>query len=225
MPAPGNYTLPAWPCPVRFVAGRASQVLSTWGRPAFCGRLAASATNLLGIAMPDQPEALDRELRLLLIEDSEDDALLLLRRFRDADYRWISTRVDNADDMRTALLRQQWNAVLSDHSMPQFSALAALRLLQELNIDLPFLIVSGVIDEVTAIAAMRFGAHDYLSKNKLDRLVPAVERELREARHRAEHRSALEALRENEARFRALAGNLPGMVFQMVRTGEDGVLR
>jgi PAS domain S-box-containing protein len=156
-------------------------------------------------------------LRLLVIEDSEDDAFLLLHRFRESGYACVSTRVDNPQEMRRALVEQAWDAVLSDHSMPQFSAFAALRLLQDMNIDLPFIIVSGVIDEETAITAMRAGAHDYLSKNRLDRLVPAVEREMREARNRSERRTALEALRENEARLRALASNLPGMVFQLVR--------
>jgi two-component system, NarL family, sensor histidine kinase UhpB len=174
--------------------------------------------------MPDQDFAPASALQLLIIEDSEDDALLLLHRFREAGYRCNSARVENAYDMRAALMNRPWDVVLSDHSMPQFSALAALHLLQELRIDLPFIIVSGVINEETAIAAMRSGAHDYLSKNKLDRLVPAVERELREARNRAERRAALDALRENEARFRALAGNLPGMVFQMTRRNDDGSL-
>lgn len=169
--------------------------------------------------MPTQPvaESTRPTLRLLVIEDSEDDAFLLLYRFRESGYGCVSTRVDNAQEMRRALIEQSWDAVLSDHSMPQFSAFAALRLLQDMNIDLPFIIVSGVIDEETAITAMRAGAHDYLSKNRLDRLVPAVEREMREARNRSERRAALDALRENEARFRALASNLPGMVFQLVR--------
>lgn len=174
--------------------------------------------------MPDQDLATTSVLRLLIIEDSEDDALLLLHRFREAGYRCHSARVENARDMRAALMDRTWDVVLSDHSMPQFSALAALHLLQELRIDLPFIIVSGVINEETAIAAMRSGAHDYLSKNRLERLLPAVERELREARNRAERRAALDALRENEARFRALAGNLPGMVFQMIRRSDDGTL-
>lgn len=164
-------------------------------------------------------------LRLLIIEDSEDDAVLLLYRFRQAGYHCISRRVDNAPDMRAALEQEPWDAVLSDHSMPQFSALGALRLLQEFGVDLPFIIVSGVINEETAVAAMRSGAHDYLSKNNLDRLIPAVERELRQARSRAEHRAAIQALRDNEARFRALASNLPGMVFQMERAGDDGAYR
>ena len=165
------------------------------------------------------------ELHLLIIEDSEDDALLLLHRFREAGYRCVSERVDNAPDMRAALERGHWDAVLSDHSMPQFSALGALHLLQEYHADLPFIIVSGVINEETAVAAMRSGAHDYLSKNNLDRLIPAVERELRQAHSRAERRAAIQALRDNEARFRALASNLPGMVFQMVRGGDDGEYR
>jgi len=167
----------------------------------------------------------DAELRLLIIEDSEDDALLLLHRFRLAGYRCVSRRVDNAPDMRAALEQEHWDAVLSDHSMPQFSALGALHLLQEFDADLPFIIVSGVINEETAVAAMRSGAHDYLSKNNLDRLIPAVERELSQARNRAERRTAMQALRENEARFRALASNLPGMVFQMERAGDDGAYR
>lgn len=162
-------------------------------------------------------EVKPRELRLLLIEDSEDDALLLLHRFRQAGYRCICRRVDNADDMWAALEEQDWDAVLSDHSMPRFSAMSALQLLQETQADVPFIIVSGVIEEDLAIAAMRAGAHDYLSKNRLERLVPAVERELREARNRAERRSALQAVGESEARFRALVGNLPGMVFQLSR--------
>lgn len=156
-------------------------------------------------------------LRILLIEDSEDDAFLMLRRFREAGYRLHSVRVETADDMRRELQTQVWDVVLSDHSMPHFSALAALRLMQEVRLDLPFIIVSGVINEETAIAAMRAGAHDYLSKNHLDRLVPAVEREMREAHHRAERRLALEAVQESEARFRALAANIPGMVFQALR--------
>ena len=159
-------------------------------------------------------------LRLLIVEDSEDDALLLLHRFRSAGYTVQYRRVDNALDMRIALQAQAWDAVLSDHRMPAFNANAALTLMQSLDYDLPFIIVSGVIDEETAIAAMRAGAHDYLSKDKLDRLVPAVERERREASNRAERRSALEAVHESEARYRTLATNLPGMVFQLRLEGD-----
>ncbi|MBK8335971.1 MAG: response regulator [Sterolibacteriaceae bacterium] len=164
--------------------------------------------------MPEQAD-LQPALRLLIVEDLEDDALLLLQRFRSAGYAVQYQRVDNQLDMKIALQAQSWDAVLSDHRMPSFDAMAALALMQSLDCDLPFIIVSGVIDEETAILAMQAGAHDYLSKDKLDRLVPAVEREIREAVNRAERRSAQQAMQESEARYRTLATNLPGMVFQM----------
>ncbi len=156
-------------------------------------------------------------LRLLIIEDSEDDALLLVHRFKQAGYRLEHERVETPEAMRRALCERTWDAVLSDHSMPGFSGLAALKLMQDLHLDLPFIIVSGVIEEETAVAAMRAGAHDYLGKNKLERLIPAVERELREARNRAERRSALVTIRESEHRFGVLVANIPGMVYQLAQ--------
>jgi PAS domain S-box-containing protein len=161
-------------------------------------------------------------LNVLIIEDSEDDALLLAGCFKRAGYTLQFKRVENASTARQAMLAGQWDAILSDHSMPGFNALAALALMQELHLDLPFIIVSGVIEEETAIAAMRAGAHDYLSKDRLDRLVPAVEREMREANNRAERRTALETVKDNEARFRALVSNIPGMVFQLLHQMDGG---
>jgi PAS domain S-box-containing protein len=163
-------------------------------------------------------------LRMLIVDDSEDDALLMMHRFRQAGYRCEFERVYSGGAMREALAHGPWDVVLCDHMMPRFSSLDALALLQEMGQDLPFIIVSGLIDEETAVAAMRAGAHDYLSKDKPHRLIPAVERELREARNRAERRAALDAVRENEARLRALATNIPGMVFQMARDPE-GLVR
>lgn len=163
-------------------------------------------------------------LKVLVIEDSEDDALLLVSCFKRAGYSIEFERVENSSGTRQALLAKRWDAILSDHSMPGFNALSALQLMQELHLDLPFIIVSGVIDEETAIAAMRAGAHDYLSKDRLDRLVPAVEREMREATNRAERRAALAAVQESEARFRSLVSNIPGMVFQLLHA-QDGALR
>lgn len=172
--------------------------------------------------MAQTPHPTIMPLAVLIIEDSEDDALLLVGCFKRAGYQVEFLRVENAEATRQAMRTRCWDAILSDHSMPGFNALAALELMQELQLDLPFIIVSGVIDEETAIAAMRAGAHDYLSKDRLDRLVPAVEREIREAKNRAERRAALDAVQESEARFRSLVANIPGMVFQLLQSRETG---
>ena len=111
-------------------------------------------------------------IRLLFIEDSENDVILLLHRFRDAGYAPTYRQVMSEAEMREALSDEHWDLILCDHNLPGFSAQAALRLLQDLALDLPFIIVSGVMQEDEAIAAMRAGAHDYLSKNKLERLIP-----------------------------------------------------
>ena len=163
-------------------------------------------------ALPaDQPAS----LAILMIEDNEDDALLLLRRFHRAGYRVRSERLCTASALARALQADEWDIIICDHSMPCFDALAALEILKARNLDVPFIIVSGHINEDTAVSAMRAGAHDYLNKNNLERLRPAVERELREARNRRERRQALATLQESEARLRSLAASTPGVIFQM----------
>jgi diguanylate cyclase (GGDEF)-like protein len=135
-------------------------------------------------------------LRVLIIEDSEDDAELLAIALEGGGYQVIHQRVDTRVDMETALSNSQpWDIVIADYSMPQFSAIAALEVLKEWQLDLPFVIVSGKIGEDTAVAAMKAGAHDYLVKGQLGRLLPAVERELREAILREEYRAAQKRLR------------------------------
>jgi PAS domain S-box-containing protein len=129
-------------------------------------------------------------LRVLIIEDSEPDARLVVRTLRQADYEPTWERVETPEAMRTALERQPWDVILSDYKMPHFSGLAALRLLQEMEIDLPFIIVSGTIGEETAVEAMRAGAHDYLLKGNLTRLAPAIAREMCEAESRRARRQA-----------------------------------
>src|SRR5205814_1374039 len=109
---------------------------------------------------------------------------------------------------------KQWGIVISDYAMPGFSGLDALRIVQENLVDAPFILVSGQIGEDMAVAAMKAGAHDYVMKDKLARLVPAVERELREAEERRARKRADAALRESEERFRQLAENI-GAVFFM----------
>jgi signal transduction histidine kinase/DNA-binding response OmpR family regulator len=135
-------------------------------------------------------------LRVLIVEDSEDDALLLVRALRRGGYDPTFERVETAAAMKAALDQQTWDVVISDYAMPHFSALAALTLLKESGLDLPFIIVSGAIGEETAVAAMRAGAHDYVMKDDLARLGPAVQRELHEAGVRLARKSAEEALRK-----------------------------
>jgi diguanylate cyclase (GGDEF)-like protein len=139
---------------------------------------------------------MNKLLRVLIIEDSEDDAELLAIALKRGGYQVIHQRVDTRLDMETALASTQpWDIVLADYSMPQFSAIAALEVLKAWQLDLPFVIVSGKIGEDTAVAAMKAGAHDYLVKGQLSRLLPAVERELREAILREEYRAAQKRLR------------------------------
>src|SRR5438552_3797662 len=142
-------------------------------------------------------------LRVLLVEDSGDDADLLLHELRRGGYGPTFELVDTGEAMSAALDRQSWEVVIADYSMPRFSAPAALMLMKEKGLDLPFIIVSGTIGEAIAVAAMKSGAHDYLIKGQLARLVPAVERELREAEVRRARRRAEQALRELLAREQA----------------------
>jgi signal transduction histidine kinase len=125
---------------------------------------------------------------VLNIEDSDDDSALLLRALRQGGYQPTVERVDTPDALLAALDRQEWDVIVSDFAMPQFDAFSALELVQDRGLDLPFIIFSGTIGEETAVAAMRAGAHDYIMKDNLPRLLPAIERELREAEARRQRR-------------------------------------
>lgn len=173
--------------------------------------------------MVPAPKNKDSRLRLLLVDAIADDAAQLLARFRNAGHEPQSARVASAAELRSALLSQAWDAILCKHRVPGLSALAALKVMHELDFDLPFIVISDSIDDKSAARAMRAGAHDCFSRAGLERLVPAIEREVRDARHRADHRAALEMLKESEARFRALASNLPGMVFQLQIESDSGL--
>ena len=143
-------------------------------------------------------------LRVLVVEDSEFDAKMLVRLLDRGGCATAYERVQTADDMARALTEKEWDLVLSDYNLPGFNATLALQLLQATKLDIPFIIVSGGIGEDIAVAAMKSGASDYLMKGNLARLVPAVERELRDAAVRKARRKAESELRESEQRYRVL---------------------
>jgi PAS domain S-box-containing protein len=142
-------------------------------------------------------------LRVLIIEDSPDDTELMLHELRRGGFDPIIERVEDRASMNAALSRS-WDVVLADYNLPRFGAADALELLHADGRDIPFLIVSGSIGEETAVASMHAGASDYIMKDKIGRLVPAIQRELREAESRRARRDAERALRESEARYRML---------------------
>ncbi len=150
-------------------------------------------------------------LHVLIVEDSEDDTLVLLYTLRNQGYDPIFERVDSAQAMDTAL-EKSWDVIICDYKIPGFGAIAALELLQAKGKDIPFIILSGTIDEETAVTAMKAGAHDFILKDRMARLIPAIEREIREAKIRHKHAQAeaereLLFIREQQARQQAEAAN------------------
>jgi len=143
-------------------------------------------------------------IRTLIIEDSEDDAWLVVRLLQKEGYDPAYERVETRDAMHEALERETWDVIICDYKMPRFNGLEALKLYKDKGLDIPFIIVSGAIGEETAVAAMISGAHDYVMKNNLSRLVPAVQRELREAESRRELKQAEKEKEKLEAQNRQL---------------------
>jgi signal transduction histidine kinase len=148
------------------------------------------------VARSDRSQSVRVPLRVLIAEDSEDDARLLLRELQRAGFDPAHERVDSPATMEAALDRQAWDLVIGDYSMPAFSGPAALALLRARDLDTPFIFVSGTIGEDVAVEAMKAGAQDFLTKGNLRRLIPAIERELRDAEVRRERRRAQTALLE-----------------------------
>jgi len=135
-------------------------------------------------------------LRILLVEDSHDDALLLLHELRRCDYDPVFERVEAPAAMQAALDGQTWDVIIADYSLPRFSAMAALELCKERGIDAPFIIVSGTVGDEKAVAAMKAGAHDFLAKGNLARLGPAIGRELQDVEVRRACKRAEAALQK-----------------------------
>jgi len=154
-----------------------------------------------------------KALRLLQVEDSENDAALMLRLLEGSGYEIDTERVETEKQMREALSSETWDLIISDYRLPQFSAPAALSLFRETNLDIPFIVVSGAVGEEIAVSIMKAGAHDFLLKEKLDRLLPAVDRELSEARIRRQKREADQRLHAANAELEAIYTNAPVLMF------------
>jgi len=151
-------------------------------------------------------------IRLLLVEDSEDDAQLLLRELKRGGYQPAHERVATEASLAAALDRQEWDLVIGDHSMPGFSGIAALVLVRGRGLDVPFISVSGTLTEDMAVAAMKAGANDWVTKGQLKRLIPAVERELRDAKARA-------TLRATEASYATMVEHAPVPIYRSTPDG------
>jgi two-component system response regulator len=145
-----------------------------------------------------------KPLSVLIVEDTESDAQLIVRMFKKAGYSLTFEQVETAAQMRAALEKQAWEIVISDFSMPELDGFAALKVLRETGRDIPFIVVSGTMGEDTAVAMMKAGAHDYVMKGNLARLVPAVKRELIQAKERLERKQVEAALRLRKQQHRTL---------------------
>ncbi len=167
------------------------------------------------------------QLRLLIVEDFEDDAQLVLHEIKRGGYEIVYERVETREALRDALANRTWDLIICDYSLPGLNALGALDELKASGLDLPFIIISGTIAEESAVTALKEGAHDFMVKGNLARLLPAIERELKEVETRRERRRAKEAVFESERRFRNLFENSPVAIweedFSAVKAYLDGL--
>src|SRR4029079_14048103 len=160
-------------------------------------------------------------LHVLIVEDSENDAALLEIELERAGYAPQCTRVDTPEAMDAALNRQRWDCIIADYVMPHFNGLAALGLVKSKGLDLPFIIVSGHISDDTAVAAMKAGAHDYVMKDNLARLGPAVERELRDVEVRRARKLTEKKLWEEHAFRSAIENSIPSGIVVLNLDGKQ----
>jgi PAS domain S-box-containing protein len=159
------------------------------------------------------------ELRVLIVDDTPLEMRLVVREIERAGYRVTFECVQTTDALRDALARAPWDVIISDYYIGDFSARAALDILRETGLDVPFLIVSATVGEEAAVALLKAGAHDYVPKDRLARLVPALERGIRDGEDRRERRRAEEALRQSEAQYRSL---FESAVFGIYRASREG---
>jgi PAS domain S-box-containing protein len=149
-----------------------------------------------------------QSLQALIVEDSTNDVLIIIRELKKGGYHPVYEQVETASAMKKALKEKQWDIILCDYKMPKFDAPSALALLKEANTDIPIIIVSGTIGEETALECMRLGAHDYILKANFPRLCPAIARELEEAKIRNKKKQAEEYLRQSEEKHRSVLENI-----------------
>ncbi len=168
----------------------------------------------------------DKSIHVLMIEDSEDDVLIIIRELKKGGYHPVYERVETVASMKKALKEREWDIILCDYKMPKFSGLSAIVMLKENNIDIPILIVSGTIGEETAVKSMLLGAHDYIMKGNLSRLCPAIARELEEAEIRKKQKqaeihkeAALTSLQKSEELYTRLVNSIPDII---IRTDLEG---
>jgi diguanylate cyclase (GGDEF)-like protein/PAS domain S-box-containing protein len=145
-----------------------------------------------------------KSLRVLMVEDSEDDALLLIREIKKGGYNPVYERVSNTAAMKKAIQEKKWDIALCDYMMPGFNAPSAIYVLKEANLDIPLIVVSGSVGEETAVECMRLGAKDYIMKPDLFRLCPAISRALEEAEIKKKQKLAEDLLNASEIRYRRL---------------------
>ena len=160
-----------------------------------------------------------KAIRLLIVEDVEDDALLLVREIRTGGFEPVFKRVDSEKDLAEALKAETWDIIISDYGMPGFNGIDALRMAKNYDPDIPFFLISGEIGEEVAVRAMKEGAGDYLMKDNLKRLVPAIERELQDAQMRKARREAVKALEESENKYRLLVEDLHDVIYHTDQRG------
>jgi len=156
--------------------------------------------------------AQEHPLRVLLVEDNDDDAALILRAIGQAGFVVTSHRVQSAAEYQAALASGSWDLVVSDYSLPQFNAMGALRGLRACHLDLAFIVVSGTIDEESAVTILKAGAHDFVTKQNLARLGPAIRRELQDARDRTARREAQLALKVQRDMLRLVIDTNPNLI-------------